>query len=173
MHLLPRELSALWNYLARVLPPSTRQTSILWRINNTTALSHIRKEDGLRGRDLLEEAKKILLLAHQRQLRLLPVFIPSEENIQADAASRFLTIPDWCLSPRVFDQISLLKGPPLIDLFASRHSSQTRRFFTWNAADSEKWDSSLAYLFPPIPLLKRVLRKLETSRGTFLLVTPF
>jgi hypothetical protein len=109
------------------------------------------------------------------------VFIPSEENIQADAASKFLSIPDWHLSPRVFDQISSLKGLPLINLFASRHSAQTRRFFAWNAADrleaidalSQRWHFSLAYLFPPISLLKRVVRKLETSRGTFLLVTPF
>jgi hypothetical protein len=178
--LLPRELSALWIFLGRILPPLTRQTSILWRIDNTTALAHVRKEGALRGRDLLEEAEKILL-AHQLQLRLLPVFIPSEENIQADAASRFLSIPDWHLAPRVFHQILSLKGPPLIDLFASRRSAQTRRFFAWNAADrpeaidalSQKWDFSLAYLFPPIPLLKRVIRKLESSWGTYLLVTPF
>jgi hypothetical protein len=31
----------------------------------------------------------------------------------------------------------------------------------------------LAFLFPPIPLLKRVIRKLERSRGTFLLVTSY
>jgi hypothetical protein len=181
MHLLTRELTALRIYLKRVLPLSIRQTSILWRIDNTTALSHIKKEGGLRGRDLLEEAEKILLLAHQRQLRLLPVFIPLEENIQADAALRFLSIPDWHLSPRVFDQILSLRGPPLIDFFASRRSTQTRRFFAWNAADrpevidalSQRWDFSLAYLFPLIPLLKRVVRKLETSRGTFFLVTPF
>jgi hypothetical protein len=35
------------------------------------------------------------------------------------------------------------------------------------------WDFDLAYLLPPIPLLRRVVRKLERSRGTFLLVTPF
>jgi hypothetical protein len=40
-------------------------------------------------------------------------------------------------------------------------------------ARSQKWDFTLAYLFPPIPLLKRVIRKLESSRGTYLLVTPF
>jgi hypothetical protein len=103
-----------------------------------------------------------------------------EENIQVDAASRFLSIPDWRLSPRVFNQILSLKGPPLINLFTYRHSAQTRRFFAWNAAEkpevidalSQKWDFSLAYLFPPISLLKRVVRKLETSMGTFLLVTP-
>jgi hypothetical protein len=87
-----------------------RQTSILWRIDNTTALAHIRKEGGLQGRDLLKEAEKILL-AHQRQLRLLPAFIPSEENIQADAASRFQSIPDWHLAPESFTRFCLLRVP--------------------------------------------------------------
>jgi hypothetical protein len=32
---------------------------------------------------------------------------------------------------------------------------------------------ALAFLFPPIPLLKRVIRKLEFSRGMFLLVAPY
>jgi hypothetical protein len=52
---------------------------------------------------------------------------------------------------------------------------------SWRAGDnpeaidalSMRWDFKLAFLFPPIPLLKRVMRKLELSRGTFLLVTPY
>jgi hypothetical protein len=51
---------------------------------------------------------------------------------------------------------------------------------SWRAADSPeaidelsmRWDFALAYLFPPIPL-KRVVRKLELSKGVFLLVTPY
>jgi hypothetical protein len=89
-----REIIALWIFLTEILPASTRQSSILWRIDNTAALAHIRTEGGLKGRDLLEEAEKILLLLHQHQLRILPAFIPSEENIQADAASRFKLVPD-------------------------------------------------------------------------------
>jgi hypothetical protein len=42
------------------------------------------------------------------------------------------------------------------------------RFMSWRAADSPeaidalsmRWDFALAYLFPPIPLFKRVVRKL-------------
>jgi hypothetical protein len=167
----------LWIFLARFLPPSSRQTSILWRIDNTAALAHIRKEGGLRGRALLQGAERILLLAHQHQLHLLPAYIPSEENVQTNAA------PDWHwhLTPRVFHQISALRGPLQIDLFASRQSAQTRRFYSWNATDipeaidalSQRSDFKLAFLFPPIPLLKRVIRKLELSRGTFFLVTPY
>jgi hypothetical protein len=109
------------------------------------------------------------------------VYIPSEENIQADAASRFQSLPDWHLSKEVFSLISSVRGPPEIDLFASCLSAQTKKFFGWDARDSpeainalsQKWDFSLAYAFPPIALLKRVMSKRETSRGTFLLVTPF
>jgi hypothetical protein len=176
-----KEISVLWIFLMEILPVSTRLTSILWRIDNMAALVHIRKEGGLRGRPLLEAAERILLLAHQRQLRILPAFIPSEENVQADAASRVQSVPDWHLGPDVFHLIASLWGQPQIDLFASRQSAQTQRFMSWRAADnpeaidtlSMRWDFKLAFLFPPIPLLKRVMRKLELSRGTFLLVTPY
>jgi hypothetical protein len=54
-------------------------------------------------------------------------------------------------------------------------------FMSWRAADfpeaidtlSMRWDYMLAFLFLPIPLLKRVVRKLELSKGTFLLITPY
>jgi hypothetical protein len=170
-----REIIALWIFLTEILTASTRQTLILWRVDNTAALAHIRKEGGLRGRRLLEEAERILLLLHQRQLCIMPAFIPTEENLQEDAASRFQLVPDWHLDPRVFRRISSLWGPPQIDLFASLQSTQTMRFMSCRAADSPeaidalsmRWDFALAYLFPPILLLKRVVRKLELSRGTF------
>jgi hypothetical protein len=164
-----------------ILPATTRQTSIIWRVDNTAALAHIRKEGGLKGRRLLREAERILILMHSRQLRVLPAYIPSEENLQADAASRFQLVPDWHLNVNVFHQISTLWGTPQIDLFASRQPAQVARFMSWWAADSPeainalsmRWDFRLAFLFPPIPLLKRVVRKLEVSKGIFLLVTPY
>jgi hypothetical protein len=170
----------LWIFLKEILPATTRQTSI-WRVDNTAALAHIRKEGGFKGRRLLREAERILILLHSRQLRVLPAFIPSEENLQADAASRFKLVPDWHLDTDVFQQISTLWGTPQIDLFASRQSAQVARLMSWWAADSPeaidalsmRWNFHLAFLFPPIPLLKRVVRKLEVSRGIFLLVTPY
>jgi hypothetical protein len=72
------------------------------------------------------------------------------------------------------------KGLPLINLFASNTSKQTQRFYCWDASDnpegvyalSQRWDFPLAYAFPPIALLKRVVKTLETSKGTFILVFP-
>jgi hypothetical protein len=76
-----REASALWIFLKEILPATTRQTSIIWRVDNTAALAHIRKEGGLKGRCLLWEAERILIHLHSRQLRVLPAYIPSEENL--------------------------------------------------------------------------------------------
>jgi hypothetical protein len=79
----------------------------------------------------------------------------------------------------VFRAISARWSPPTIDLFASRASKQTQHFFSWDASDnpeavdalSQKWDFTLPYAFPLIPLLKRKVKKLETLKGTFILVS--
>jgi hypothetical protein len=98
-----------------------------------------------------------------------------------DAASRFQLVPDWHLDTQVFCQVSTLWGTPQIDLFTSRQLVPTARFMSWRAADSPeainalsmRWIFDLAFLFPPIPLLKRVVRKMEVSRRIYLLVTPY
>jgi hypothetical protein len=80
----------------------------------------------------------------------------------------------------VFQAISARLGLPIIDLSASNASKQTQRFFSWDASNnpegvdalSQRWDFSLAYASPPIALLKRVVKKLELSKGTFILVSP-
>jgi hypothetical protein len=129
---------------------------------------------------VLVEEEKALVLAHQMFVCILPVCIPTEENILADAASRFQEIPDWRLHSNVFRAITTRWGLPVIYLFASNASKQTKRFYSWNAfgnpegvdALSQRWDFPLAYAFPPVALLKRVVKKMETSRGTFILVSP-
>jgi hypothetical protein len=132
-------------------------------------------EGGLRGWVLLEGAERILLLAHQRRLRLLLTFIPSEKNVQADPASRFQLVPDWHLTPTVFLQISSLWGPPQIDLFASRQSAQTLRFMSWRAADkpeaidvlSMRWYFTLAFLSLPFPSSKGLFGSWSCPGGRF------
>jgi hypothetical protein len=114
-----RETIALWIFLKEILPASTRQTSILWRVDNTAALAHIRKEGGLKGRRLLREAERILILLDSRQLRILPAFIPSEENLQADPVGAGLASRSTSFSPDII---------PVINLFASHQSAQTARF---------------------------------------------
>jgi hypothetical protein len=92
----------MWIFLDCILPKLLRQRNILWRVDNTTALAYFKKEGGTCSLQVLEIAEKILVKANQMSVRILPVFIPTGENILADAASRFQEIPDWQLHPSVF-----------------------------------------------------------------------
>jgi hypothetical protein len=160
------ETTAFWNFL--------------WKVNNTTALAYVKMEGGTCSLQVLVEAKKVLVKVHQMSVRILPVFIPTGENILADAASWFKKIPDWQLHPFVFLAIAARWGLPMINIFARNFSEQTQHFYSWDAsvnpegvdALSQRWDFPLAYAFPPIALLKRVVKKLETLKGTFILVSP-
>ena len=179
-HINAKELMALVIFLRVFLPPSVDARDLLWRTDSTTAIAYVKREGGTISLPLLLLAREVLLLAHSLRLRILPVFIPTEENLLADAASRFRSPPDWHLPPETFHRICRRFGRPEIDLFASAASAHLPRFFAWGNAHAaeafdalaQRWEFVMAYAFPPPPLLPRVIRKLEASAGVFLLVTP-
>ena len=181
VHINAKELSTLLIFLRDFLPPSERLRGLLWRTDSTTAMSYIRKEGGTVSPVLLDIARDILLLAHHRSLRILPVYVPSEENLLADSASRFLDLPDWHLRSDLFLRLTSLWGRPSIDLFATESSKQVDRFYAWGDAQGAEafdaliqlWNFPLAYAFPPPPLLPRTIAKIAHSPGEFILVTPY
>jgi hypothetical protein len=120
LHINVLETTALWHFLAFILPKSSKPRNILWRIDNTTALAYVKEEKGTCSQLVLAEAA--LVLVHQMSVCILPVYIPTGENILADATSRFQEIPDWHLHPFVFQAIAARWGLPVIDLFASNAS---------------------------------------------------
>jgi hypothetical protein len=149
----------MWIFLGRFLPVSTVNTSILWRVDDTTALAFPREEGGLGGHRLLWEAARMLPPLRSCRLRFLPAFIPSEVDLQDDAALRFRPVPVWRLVSNVVSQMVSLWGTPQIDLFALRQSVQFRRLMSRRAVDEPEavdalsvvWDFRLVFLFPPIP----------------------
>ena len=178
-HINAKELRVLDIFLTDFLPPSADGWKLLWRTDSTTALSYIRKEGGTISPLLLQMARKIILHLHREDILILPAFVSSEENHLADAASRLLTPPDWNLPAEIFSLIVSRLGLPEVDLFASQASAQLPLFFAWGSATGaaafdalvQPWTFSLAYAFPPPPLL-RVALKIAASEGEFLLVTP-
>ena len=180
LHINAKELLTLHIFLRDYLPSSDHPRALLWRSDSMTAISYIKKEGGKVSPTLLQIATDILLLADQMQLRILPAYVPTDENILADAASRFQSLPDWHLLPSVFNLICQRWGLPEIDLFATESSTQLTRFFAWGQARTaeafdallQPWRFRLAYAFPPPPLLPRVLGKIAESTGEFLLITP-
>lgn len=180
-HINARELLTLRIFLTDFLPSSVSHQSLLWRTDSSTAIAYVRKEGGTASPLLLDLATEILLLAHRRHIRIFPVFLPSAENLLADAASRFQDLPDWHLHPDLFQRLVRLWGLPEIDLFATQQSTQLDRFFAWGQAQgaeafdalAQHWEFSLAYAFPPPPILPRTISKIARSPGEFILITPF
>ena len=91
-------------FLEDYLPQCVDPLSLLWRMDSSTSMAYIQPEGGIVSCPLLCLARQILL-AHQRHVRILLVFVSLEENLLADAAYRFQTLPDWSLPIEVFRQI--------------------------------------------------------------------
>ena len=131
-------------------------------------------------RDLHEEALAIAELTKQNMIRLIPEWIPREENSDADYLSKTVDADDWRLQSDIFDKFNRLWGPFTIDMFASSHSTQLSRFAsryycpgaTFVDAFTVDWGSELAWLVPPPRMIGRVLRYLEHCRAHGTLVAP-
>ena len=182
LHINVKETMTLLIFLRDFLPSVPRPVkSIMWETDSMTALAYILKQGGTRSLPLLDVAQEIILLAEQLQVSIIPVYVPSAQNLHADFASRFKKLPDLHLLPSVFHKICSRWGTPEIDLFASPQSAQLPQFMAWGNAKSAvafdalslPWSFDLAYVFPPIPLIPRVIKKLRQAVGVYLLVTPF
>ena len=160
-HINAKELTVLRIFLEEFLPASMSPRNLLWRTNSTMAMSYVIRQGGTQSLPLLRLATTILPFAHAQAIRILPVFVPSEENLLADAASRFRSLPDWRLREDVFRQIVERWGLPEVYLFATTASAHLPRFFAWGDAPaaeaydalSQTWNFLLAYAFPPPALL--------------------
>ena len=106
-HVNAKGLMALLIFLWDFLPSSDVARNLLWRTDSTAALAYVRNEGGSISLPFLL-TREVLLLAHPLRLRILPVFIPTEENLHADAASRFQSLPARHLPPAIFDAICLV-----------------------------------------------------------------
>ena len=96
--------------------------------------------------------------------------IPEKLNSQADSESRRnLDSSDWRLDTKVFATLMLKLGPCNIDLFAARHNSQLKRFYSYRpntAAETtdaltQSWKQLTPYAFPPFVLIGRFLQKIR------------
>ena len=151
-------------------------------IDNTTALHYIRKQGGTRSHRLGSEAVTLWKETIDSDISLLaPQWIASSDNVSADFLSRN-HIHHWelMLDRDLFRQIlEHFQVFPTLDAFASRQTHQLPRYMSWfpdsravaRDAMIAKWDS-VTYLFPPVPLLLKVLQKIRAEGCKAILVCP-
>ena len=144
--------------------------TILVCSDNTTVVSYINKEGGMKSGSLCALLWRLLMWCNQRQIVLRARHIPGHLNVIADKLSRHGQViqTEWSLLQEVFDQICRRWHKPEVDLFATKFNRKLPRFVSpvpdllaWKVdALSVPWQDLDAYVFPPVALLGKVVSKL-------------
>ncbi|XP_038072759.1 uncharacterized protein LOC119741137 [Patiria miniata] len=180
-HINVLEMLAVANALKH-FQSDVRGQAVLVRCDNATVLAYINHQGGTRSGHLCALTWDLTLWCIHHGIALSAVHIPGEENVTADALSRgWIATTEWSLLPQVAQSIFRLIDRPHVDLFASRMNNQLPIYCTrgpdpnaWQTdALSVRWDSLLAYAFPPISLVSRVLTKIEQEDCGILLIALF
>lgn len=151
-------------------------------IDSRTAAAYIRRQGGTRSAELSAEACALWRLAMSRHITILsPVWLSTKENIMADFLSRY-SMRQWeCqISRSTFLTIlARFQVSPTLDCFASKETKMLPRYMTWYpdpeavARDAmlNPWDN-VCYLFPPVPLILKVLQKVKMEKVQAVLIVP-
>ena len=144
--------------------------TILVCSDNTTVVSYINKEGGMKSGSLCALLWRLLMWCNQRQIVLRARHIPGHLNVIADKLSRHGQViqTEWSLLQEVFDQICRRWHKPEVDLFVTKFNHKLPRFVSpvpdllaWKVdALSVPWQDLDAYVFPPVALLGKVVSKL-------------
>ena len=111
----------------------------------------------------------ILSLTDKHGITLLPTYIPTHVNVEADFLSWDRMLPEWHLLPQVAWTAFHFWSLPEVDLLASSCSTQCQHYFTLETllplgvlelnAFSHPWKFQVSYVFPPLGLVPLVLSK--------------
>ena len=151
-------------------------------LDSTTACSYIRRQGGTRSLSLSREACLLWTQALSNNITLLtPHWLSSKDNAEADFLTRNkLSQWEFRLAQGLFQQIlETFQVSPTLDAFASMATAQLPRYMTWYpdteavARDAllHKWDP-VTYLFPPVPLMLKVLQRVRDQKIRAVLVCP-
>lgn len=150
--------------------------------DNFTAVAYVNKQGGTKNEALMGLTYSIFSLAERNFLLISAVHIKGKENVMADFLSRHTLIQtEWSMNRENFGMISDLWGVPEMDLFATRQNRQVSSFWSLDPQEGPwavdaltiRWEWDLAYAFPRLPLIPRVLSKIREDRAKVILIAPF
>jgi Reverse transcriptase (RNA-dependent DNA polymerase)/DNA N-6-adenine-methyltransferase (Dam) len=149
--------------------------------DNKTACSYL-NAISVRVRHLHSDAKQFRRWLKKRHVVLRARYRPGVDMVKADALSRILyDASDWSLNSYAFHQTVQAFGAPSVDLFASHYNAKCPKFYSWhpdpeatgtNAFDQFWGDEELAFANPPVPLIHRLLDKVQRDQAEIVLVAP-
>lgn len=158
-----------------------RDTNILLRLDNTTAVAYLNNMGGVKSKACNEMALQIWEWCSIRGIWITASHLAGCENTEADALSRkFNDNIEWMLDKSVFEHIVQSYGPLDIDLFASRLNTQLPIYISWMPdpgayavdAFTVDWGNFRIYAFPPFCLVSKCIQKIREDEATGILIVP-
>lgn len=157
-----------------------KNTSVLLRIDNTTAIACINKMGNTQHPHLNKVTREIWEWCEDHNIHIYASYIKSRDNI-ADQESRNTNIDtEWELSSEAFKSLCIQFEQPHIDLFASRINAKCELYVSWKRdpfaynidAFTLDWSKFFFYAFPPFSMIPRCLQKIKNDKAKGILVFP-
>ena len=169
-HINALELRAILRALSHFRDVVRGQT-VMIATDNSTVLGYLRNQGGTKSVDLLGLTYQFFALTAELEMTFLCRHVPGRKNILADQLSRADQVihTEWTMSAEVLEDLWRMWPRPQVDAFATCLNHRLPMYFSpvpdprAVAVDAlaQPWDGPSLYLFPPTPLLPRVLRKLQ------------
>ena len=128
-HIALQELHAVAVMLCRMAFHLSGKVVAL-HLDNSTARAYLCNQGGTVSPFLSRLACCILSLTNKHGITLLPAYIPTHFNVEADYMSWDWMLPEWHLLPQVAQAAFHLWGLPEVDLLVSSHSTLCQHHFT-------------------------------------------
>ena len=128
-HIALQELQAVAIMLPRLALCLSGKVVAL-HLDNSTAKAYLCNQGGTVSPFLSRLACQILSLTDKHGITLLPAYIPTHLNVEADYLSQDQLLLEWHLLPQVAQAGFSPLGLPEVDLLASSHSTQCQHYFT-------------------------------------------
>ena len=173
-----RELAGVYTVL-KSMPHYLQGKKVKWYTDNQCVVSIINK--GSMKRHLHELSLNIYKFACSNMIDLYMEWIPRDKNQIADQISRTIDRDDWQISIPFFKYMSFVWGPYTYDRFADNRNRKVAKFNSrlWTPDSSGvdafaySWEGENNWLVPPIFLISRCLRYLQTRSVNATLIVPY
>ena len=122
-HIALQELQAVAMMLHRMAFHLFGKVATL-HLDNSTAKAYLCNQGGTVFAFLFRLACPILSLTDKHSITLIPAYIPTHLNVEANYPSWCQLLPEWHLLPQMAQAAFNLWGLPEVDLLASSHATQ-------------------------------------------------
>jgi hypothetical protein len=177
-----REISAVHKtLLCRGEELRMKVNTTLWWLTDNRNVQFIFAK-GSNSLEIMRQTLQILELARSLNLDIQPVWVSRDDpRIQkADCMTKQVNSDDWSIYQDAFQELKRWAGEFTVDLFASGENNKVEKYYTYSFvagcagvdAFVHNWSHEVVYCAPPVSLILRVVRKIEKSVVTGVLLVP-